>query len=115
MISYQSDTSPMYVGRFPPPPTALEVAAASLSAGQYVELSPTGLNESELYLTEQVYPTESELNNTMLDWAIKGVWDSQRKFATIAGTAAGLTGNGRGAVILRYDSINNHVSAIRNP
>ena len=115
-ISYQSDTSPMYVGRFPVV-TALEAMAASLSAGQWGYLTPTGLNESELYLGEVIYPTESKINDTMLDWAVKGTWDSQRKFARICGTPAGLStvGDGRYGGILSYDTVNNHVFNIRNP
>ena len=100
-----------FAGRFKPS-NALAILAASISAGDIVEMTSfTGLNDG---LTP--YPNEGGSNDFMHDWCIGGVWDKHRKRAYVIGAPNGkLSDGGASSKLLIYDAIADNWFSVTNP
>lgn len=112
-ISYQSDGSPIYAGRFPVV-TALSVLADSMSSGDVETLTTNGLNT----LVGGFYPNEADLGGAkiMCDWSGRTMYDPINKQAVECGAPAGaLSDLGVSTTNLKYDEATNAWSAERNP
>lgn len=101
-----------YGGRFSTIPTILGTTAATMVAGDIVELTTfTGLNEGAT-----PYPNEGGTNDLMQDWCIGGVWDTDRKRAYVVGAPNGkLSDGGASSKLLIYDAIADHWFSVTNP
>ena len=112
MLAFTMDeNNQVFAGRFKPS-NALAILAASMSAGDIVEMTSfTGLNDGST-----PYPNEGGTNDLMQDWCIGGAWDSDRKRAYVVGAPNGkLNDGGASSKLLIYDAVTDHWFSVTNP